>query len=65
MLLKSINRNIDELSKVKYLCIDEAHDISEQMIFTLLVIKEYKKIFNSPDSVKVIFMSATLDIDRF
>lgn len=28
-----------------YVCIDEAHDISEQMIVTLLVIKQYIEFF--------------------
>lgn len=40
--------------------IDEAHDISEQMILTILVIKEYIKIYKS---TIFIFMSATIDVE--
>lgn len=54
------------LSDIEYVAIDEAHDISEQMIFTLLVIREYRKSFPySPGLTKFIFMSATIDINLF
>lgn len=29
MLIKSIANGIDDLYKIKYVCIDEVHDISE------------------------------------
>ena len=49
----------DELLKtISYIVVDEVHDISEQMIFLLLTIKWTKP------SQTVIFMSATMDIDK-
>ena len=54
------------LENIEYVCIDEAHDISEQMLFTLLVIREYRKSFPFVEGgTKFIFMSATIDINLF
>lgn len=50
-------RNDDLLKSVDYIVVDEVHDISEQMIFLLLTIKETKP------KQPIIFMSATMDIN--
>lgn len=50
---------------IKYIGVDEVHDISEQMIFTLMVIKEYINTFGREKGCPVfIFMSATVNIKQ-
>jgi hypothetical protein len=55
------------LDKCKYIVIDEAHDISEQMIFTLMIIKEfllkYQNTKNGGASPQLLRSSQTHDSD--
>ena len=64
-LLTQINENKIDLT-YKYILIDEAHEIDEQMIFTLAVIIRYLKLFSKDTKCPLfIIMSATFDLPHF